>query len=105
MTKNIFYFYFFKLDERKIELVNGWNNGSFRVDTAAATGIIFSFYSLDDDPDWNFFSGLIISPSGLIYCDIFMPAYSPNLYQTSCPYNLVVQVSLKKILLENYFIF
>ena len=72
--------------EQNIQLVNGLNNGSFRVDTASSTGgILFSFYSLEENPGWIYVLGSLYSPSGSVVCNIVRIGY--NFYAALCPNN------------------
>ncbi|KAI9559833.1 hypothetical protein GHT06_013840 [Daphnia sinensis] len=50
-----------KIEERTVEMVDGWNNGTFQLDSPA-TNLMFSFYHLDDGYAMTFKRGSLLSP-------------------------------------------
>lgn len=50
-----------KIEERTIQLLSGWTNGTFQLDSPA-TNLLFSFYHLDDGNAMNFRKGFLFSP-------------------------------------------
>lgn len=72
-------------------MVDGWNNGTFQVESSA-TSLIFAFYHLDDGLSMTFHKGSLFSPLNE-ECDIVL-LRTLSLYSADCG-NITYEVSFK----------
>lgn len=68
-----------KIREENKEMVDGWNNGTFQIESPGR--LFFSLYNLDDGNGLGFQEGAVFSPSGIRY-PIIRPTKIQELYQS-----------------------
>ncbi len=50
-----------QVEEKTLQIIDGWNNGTFQLDSPA-TSLMFAFYHLDDGFSMTFTQGILLSP-------------------------------------------
>lgn len=89
------------MEEKTIELNTGWNNGSFKLDSAGSN-LMFAFYPLDNGAGLTIKDVLLYGPSGDEECYV-IKQNSIILYASICKSNTAFEVEL--LFLTNYVFF
>lgn len=74
-----------------LELVSGWNNGTFQID-AVGSRLIFALYSLDGG-GFSLVEGAIYGDPA-VKCAIFRVPQGPDVYQAFCNVTFIEVLTL-----------